>query len=157
MEDTDWMGGSTSATSNTLPSTRLTRCRPFCLLGVSATSYLPTTRAPLPRLLLQPLHFYSYCLRFLIIVTNCGFCPNRILPYFHMLISVCFVLRPLGVHLFGPGINLQPVLLVFFQFTTGFYMAKLDEICYQVCFSSWRDVYETIQNPEFRNPAIGGI
>ena len=42
------------------------------------------------------------------------------------------------------------------QFTTGFYMAKLDEICYQVCFSSWRDVYETIQNPEFRNPAIGG-
>ena len=166
MGDTDWMGESTSATSNTLPS-RLTPCRPFCPLDVSATSLwmclpsptsrAPTTRAPLPRLLLQPLHFYSYCLRFLIIVTNCGFCPNRILPYFHMLISVCFVLRPLGVHLFGPGINLQPVLLVFFQFTTGFYMAKLDEICYQVCFSSWRDVYETIQNPEFRNPAIGGI
>ena len=41
--------------------------------------------------------------------------------------------------------------------TTGFYMAKLDEICYQVCFSSWRDVYETIQNPEFQNPAIGGF
>ena len=37
------------------------------------------------------------------------------------------------------------------------YMAKLDEICYQVCFSSWRDVYETIQNPKFQNPAIGGI
>ena len=35
------------------------------------------------------------------------------------------------------------------QHTTGFYMAKLDEIGYQVCFSSWRDVYETIQNPEF--------
>ena len=41
--------------------------------------------------------------------------------------------------------------------TTGFYLTKLDEIGYQVCFSSWRDVYETIQNPEFRNPAIGGI
>ena len=43
------------------------------------------------------------------------------------------------------------------DFTTGFYMAKLDEIGYQVCFSSWRDVYETIQDPEFQNPAIGGI
>ena len=41
--------------------------------------------------------------------------------------------------------------------TTGFYLTKLDEIGYQVCFSSWRDVYETIQNPEFLNPAIGGI
>ena len=89
MGDTDWMGESTSATSNTLPSTRLTRCRPFCLLDVFATSHLPTTRAPLPRLLLQPLHFYSYCLRFLIIVTNCGF-------------------------LLRPRINLQ--LLVLFQF-----------------------------------------
>ena len=35
------------------------------------------------------------------------------------------------------------------KLTTGFYVAKLDEIGYQVCFSSWRDVYETIQNPEF--------
>ena len=33
--------------------------------------------------------------------------------------------------------------------TTGFYLTKLDEIGYQVCFSSWRDVYETIQNPKF--------
>ena len=43
------------------------------------------------------------------------------------------------------------------EITTGFYVAKLQEIGYQVCFSSWRDVYETIQNPEFRNPAIGGV
>ena len=41
--------------------------------------------------------------------------------------------------------------------TTGFYMAKLDEICYRVCSSGFSDVYETIQNPEFQNPAIGGI
>ena len=41
--------------------------------------------------------------------------------------------------------------------TTGFYMAKLDEICYQVCFSSCRDWYLTRQNPEFQNPAIGGV
>ena len=45
----------------------------------------------------------------------------------------------------------------FLTVTTGFYLTKLDEIGYQVCFSSWRDVYETIQNPEFRNPAIGGV
>ena len=38
-----------------------------------------------------------------------------------------------------------------------FYMAKLDEICYQVCFSSCRDWYLTRQNPEFQNPAIGGV
>ena len=36
-------------------------------------------------------------------------------------------------------------------------MAKLDEIGYQVCLSSCRDVYETIQNPEFRNPALGAF
>ena len=30
--------------------------------------------------------------------------------------------------------------------TTGFYLTKLDEIGYQVCFSSWRDVYETIRD-----------
>ena len=41
--------------------------------------------------------------------------------------------------------------------TTGFYMAKLDKICYRVCSSGFSDVYETIQNPEFQNPAIGGI
>ena len=41
--------------------------------------------------------------------------------------------------------------------TTGFYMAKLDEIGYRVCSSGFSDVYETIQNPEFQNPAIGGI
>ena len=36
-------------------------------------------------------------------------------------------------------------------------MAKLDEIGYRVCFSSCIGMYETIQNPEFQNPAIGGI
>ena len=41
--------------------------------------------------------------------------------------------------------------------TTGFYMAKLDEIGYRVCSSGFSDVYETIQNPEFQNPAIGGF
>ena len=41
--------------------------------------------------------------------------------------------------------------------TTGFYMAKLDKIGYRVCSSGFSDVYETIQNPEFQNPAIGGI
>ena len=43
------------------------------------------------------------------------------------------------------------------RYTTGFYMAKLDEIGYRVCSSGFSDVYETIQNPEFQNPAIGGI
>ena len=56
------------------------------------------------------------------------------------------------------GVILLPTVGQLLMFsTTGFYMAKLDEIGYQVCFSSWRDVYETIQNLEFRNPAIGGI
>ena len=41
--------------------------------------------------------------------------------------------------------------------TTGFYMAKLNKIGYRVCSSGFSDVYETIQNPEFQNPAIGGI
>ena len=41
--------------------------------------------------------------------------------------------------------------------TIGFYIAKLDEIGYQVCFSSCRDWYLTKQNPEFQNPAIGGV
>ena len=43
------------------------------------------------------------------------------------------------------------------QGTTGFYMAKLDEIGYTVCSSSSIDVYEQWKNPEFQNPAIGGI
>ena len=43
------------------------------------------------------------------------------------------------------------------QCTTGSYMAKLDKIGYRVCSSGFSDVYETIQNPEFQNPAIGGI
>ena len=43
------------------------------------------------------------------------------------------------------------------RYTTGFYMAKLDKIGYRVCSSGFSDVYETIQNPEFQNPAIGGI
>ena len=47
--------------------------------------------------------------------------------------------------------------IVCLSVTTGFYMAKLDKIGYRVCSSGFSDVYETIQNPEFQNPAIGGI
>ena len=36
------------------------------------------------------------------------------------------------------------------KYTTGFYMAKFKEICYQVCFSSSIVEYEHSQNPELK-------
>ena len=58
-----------------------------------------------------------------------------------------------------PSHRIDPInhVMLSLHSTTGFYMAKLDEICYRVCSSGFSDVYETIQNPEFQNPAIGGI
>ena len=41
--------------------------------------------------------------------------------------------------------------------TTGFYMAKFNEICYLVHLSSSIGRYEQRQNPERQNPAIGGF